>query len=67
MLRVACSSQREHLQHELDKVRQQVREAGSDRKEAKREARMTEAVAALKKLYPHGERPPSIHLGPRVG
>ncbi len=47
-------SQRDHLTAEFDQAQDRLREAGAHRKEARREAKMTEAVAALKRLYPHG-------------
>lgn len=48
------STERTHLLAELEKAAGAVREAGADRKEARREAMMTEAVEGLKRLYPHG-------------
>lgn len=41
------------MELKLQQVQQQLREAGSDRKEAHREKKMSEGVAELKRLYPN--------------
>ncbi|KAL6760529.1 RecF/RecN/SMC [Haematococcus lacustris] len=47
-------AERELLAAQLAEAEAAVREAGAERKEARREQKMREAVAALKRLYPNG-------------
>ncbi|GFH33358.1 hypothetical protein HaLaN_32718, partial [Haematococcus lacustris] len=46
-------AERELLAAQLAEAEAAVREAGAERKEARREQKMREAVAALKRLYPN--------------
>jgi hypothetical protein len=50
-----CSAQREYAQQALARVQESLRSVGTERKEARREAVLTEAITQLKRMYPNGE------------